>query len=251
MDRRAAVRAAVAGILWVPAEGLAADTPLGPALQGSLGQARLAAALRLALGSDVRPPAGLRTLGELEAAVCGADGTPVPPATPPATPPANWIATAGPVCGIDVESVAALPIVADYWEDEFYRSNFAPAEIAYCAAQAHPPMHFAARWCAKEALKKCAPAIVPGSFAAVELAERPEGGVGLRRAGGDWLPVTVSVAHTETLAVAVVVAMPPAAPAVTTAAPAIAAVRPSRLPLVVALVALAVAVAALALALRP
>ena len=149
MDRRAAVRAAVASVLWVPADGLTPDTPLGPTLQGSLGQARLAAALRPTLG-DIRPPAGLTTVGELEAALCGADGATVAAPIPIIAAPT----TTGPACGVDIEAVAALPVVADYWEDEFYRGNFAPAEIAYCAVQAQPPMHFAARWCAQEALKK-------------------------------------------------------------------------------------------------
>jgi phosphopantetheinyl transferase (holo-ACP synthase) len=64
----------------------------------------------------------------------------------------------GLACGIDIEMVENLPVVQDYWEDTFYTTTFTAAEIAYCLLQVHPPMHLTARWCAKEALKKCDPA---------------------------------------------------------------------------------------------
>ena len=60
-------------------------------------------------------------------------------------------------CGIDIERVDAMPVTDDYWEHEFYKESFSKDEIAYCLLQENPRMHFAARWCAKEALVKCDP----------------------------------------------------------------------------------------------
>ena len=56
-------------------------------------------------------------------------------------------------CGVDMEEVSALPETNDFWAHEFYREHFSPEEIAYCVSQSLPRPHFAARWCAKEALK--------------------------------------------------------------------------------------------------
>jgi 4'-phosphopantetheinyl transferase superfamily len=85
-------------------------------------------------------------------------------AHPPAAPPAleqhvqDNGATPSITCGVDIEMVVSLPVVADYWSDAFYCATFTPAEIAYCLLQDQPLVHFAAHWCAKEALKKCDPA---------------------------------------------------------------------------------------------
>ena len=70
----------------------------------------------------------------------------------------------GLTCGIDIEMVDNLPVVPDYWEDKLFTTTFTTSEIAYCLLQANPPMHFAARWCAKEALKKCDISVLAGSL---------------------------------------------------------------------------------------
>jgi len=56
--------------------------------------------------------------------------------------------------GIDMEKIAAMPPVADFREDAFYKMNFASSEIAYCILQPDPLASFAGLFAAKEALVK-------------------------------------------------------------------------------------------------
>ena len=128
--------------------------------QGSIARAALDAAIRGRVGLKSRAVYSARTFGELEAElVPGAAAAPAPAAAPgPATVaagPASTRTSGAVSCGVDIELIANLPVAADPWEDAFYRTTFAPAEIAYCLMQETPALHFAARWCAKEALKKC------------------------------------------------------------------------------------------------
>jgi phosphopantetheine--protein transferase-like protein len=104
--------------------------------------------------------------------------------------------------------VENLPRVHDYWEDPFYTTMFTASEIAYCLLQANPPMHFAARWCAKEALKKCDPAYSHMAMNQLEVALTTTGAPWLQTAAhGTWerCPVIVSLSHTPYMAAAVVV----------------------------------------------
>jgi phosphopantetheine--protein transferase-like protein len=111
-------------------------------------------------------------------------------------------------CGIDVESISALPEADDYWEEPFYHTHFTDAEIAYCVSQSNPRMHFAARWCAKEAFNKCARAHGKVEMNRIEIAHRADGSPFLRLLSdtGDETPgVSISLAHSDDWAVAVVV----------------------------------------------
>ncbi len=56
--------------------------------------------------------------------------------------------------GIDIEEIANMPIVADCREDEFYKMNFTPAEMAYCIVQPDQYASFAGLFAAKEAIVK-------------------------------------------------------------------------------------------------
>ena len=127
--------------------------------QGSIARAALDALIRRRVGLTARSVYTARTYGELEAElVPGAASTTAPAISSPG-PSGNGQSIAPPTgvvqCGIDIELIDHLPRVADCWEDSFYRDHFAPAEIAYCLSQETPAVHFTARWCAKEALKKC------------------------------------------------------------------------------------------------
>ena len=98
---------------------------------------------------------------ELETAV-SASGTKTDIASKPAVAVSEITLCSGVddlACGIDIERVDAMPVTDDYWEHEFYKESFSKDEIAYCLLQENPRMHFAARWCAKEALVKCDPAL--------------------------------------------------------------------------------------------
>jgi phosphopantetheine--protein transferase-like protein len=220
------LRATVAEFLTIEPAEVRADLPLaGRRLQGSIGRAALDAALRRRLGASYPAVYSAATYGELEATVLGpASGpaAPVPPAAKELPPePLQSDLPGGLSCGIDVEMVDSLPAAADYWAEEFYRNSFSPAEIAYCVLQRNPPMHFAARWCAKEALRKCDPAFLGEPLAAVELVHDGQGRPHLRRvadAAGQILPFAVSVSHTPVLAVATVVKLDLPAPGLAAAA---------------------------------
>jgi phosphopantetheinyl transferase (holo-ACP synthase) len=107
--------------------------------------------------------------------------------------------------------VENLPVVPDYWNDAFYSATFTPAEIAYCLLQDQPLVHFAARWCAKEALKKCDPAYLHADLCTLEVRMNASGAPYLcAMVGGHStaLPFAVSLSHTTQAAVAVVVKVP-------------------------------------------
>src|SRR5207245_1514951 len=155
-----------------------------------------------------------RTYGELHTAVFR-----TPAAAPETAPPQSRQSVAGDVgfseqvslagglgCGIDIEMVDNLPRVQDYWDVPFYTATFSAAETAYCLLQASPPIHFAARWCAKEALKKCDPAYSHLVMNQLEVVLTATGAPVLQSAmHGTWerVPVTVSLSHTTSMAAAV------------------------------------------------
>jgi len=56
--------------------------------------------------------------------------------------------------GIDIQEISELPIVADYWESEFYISKFTPSEIAYATSKDLPLQTFAGLYSCKEAIIK-------------------------------------------------------------------------------------------------
>lgn len=196
------LREVVAGLCKCPPESIGPDFSLDiPALRGSLKKAVLIASIRRHLGKDCMAAATARTFGELEAMVSGkAPQSPVPAAGPAEEPAVSS-------CGIDMEPLSALPEAADYAGHQFYRENFSAEEIAYCAGQPAPRQHFAARWCAKEALRKCEPAFLRTPGSRLELVRRGSGAVFFRAEGRD-LPHAVSLTHTEEAAAAVVLRPP-------------------------------------------
>jgi phosphopantetheinyl transferase (holo-ACP synthase) len=104
--------------------------------------------------------------------------------------------------------VENLPVVPDYWGDAFYSAIFTPAEIAYCLLQDQPLVHFAARWCAKEALKKCDPTYLQADLRTLEVRLSASGAPYLCAVADGHstpLPFAVSLSHTAQAAVAVVV----------------------------------------------
>ena len=69
-------------------------------------------------------------------------------------------------------------------------------------------MHFASRWCAKEALRKCKPAYLELDMAQIEVTMDETGKPSLQmktEQGERKLPVALSLTHTPLLAAAVVV----------------------------------------------
>ena len=202
------LREVVAGLCKCPPESIGPDFSLDvPALRGSLKKAVLIASIRRYLGKDCMAAASAKTFAELEAMVCGKaqPSASEAPAVLPAD--AKVSAPSGAACGIDLESVASLPETSDYAGHQFYRDSFSPEEIAYCAGQAEPRQHFAARWCAKEALKKCDPAFRDARPCELQLARSESGAVSFLYRG-KALPHAVSVSHIAETAAAMVVPAP-------------------------------------------
>jgi len=56
--------------------------------------------------------------------------------------------------GNDVVSVSRIASLIERRGDRFLERCFTPAEIRHCRAKARPPIHFAGRWAAKEAVYK-------------------------------------------------------------------------------------------------
>jgi phosphopantetheine--protein transferase-like protein len=233
METRDVLRATIADFFEVDPGQVGAGFPLSGRLgQGSIARAALDSAIRRRVGLKSTAVYSARTYGELETALLGnaSEGLPLPsraagasPVFPPAPDPgangsapriaststASAAGTGLPVsCGVDIELVENLPPATDYWEHEFYTTVFTQKEIAYCLMQENPPLHFAGRWCAKEALKKCDPELFAEEMKNIEFVSGESRGPYLCRYVGEEarrLPHAVSIAHTPQAAIAVVV----------------------------------------------
>ena len=215
MSNQEILKEIVSQLYQTPAAAIGADFPLRhPRFQGSAGRGLLVAAIRRRLGVYVGGAVTAGTYGDLAAAVCGGNGqseramTSAAPVslTAASAGPAAAVATSDLSVGIDMELVENLPDVTDFWTADFYQTHFTGAEIAYCIRQEHPRMHFAARWCAKEALRKCDPAFLGTDPATVQVALDARG-----RPSFEWkrdppepLPHAVSLTHTPLFAAAIV-----------------------------------------------
>jgi phosphopantetheine--protein transferase-like protein len=229
MDQAAALRSTLAEFLGVSPESLTADFSLrATKLNSSIQRAMLYAQLRSKAGLSVRGMPAFETFGALEAQLTGRAGAPsvagaspaatasTPASTPASTTaisPSAPIAGDSPIaCGIDIESVAALPPAADYWEHAFYTSHFTREEIAACLLQAQPAVHLAGRWCVKEALKKCDARFLTAAMNEIEVRPDAAGAPAiwdLTNGGKRRLPYAVSLSHTGDFAVAAVVRLLP------------------------------------------
>ena len=56
--------------------------------------------------------------------------------------------------GTDIVEVDRIQVMIERWENRFLLRIFTLDEIQYCQRQVHPPIHFAGRFAAKEAVKK-------------------------------------------------------------------------------------------------
>jgi phosphopantetheine--protein transferase-like protein len=249
------------------------ESEVGPAFslqgrrgQGSIARAALDSLIRRRVGLTSRSVYSARTYAELEAELvpgAATAATAAPLATSLPDPSANGqgitsTPVAGPACcGIDIELIDHLPRADDCWEDPFYRDHFTATEVAYCLLQETPSLHFTARWCAKEALKKCDSVFLATAPKDIEVVVDGAGAPHLvHHVGGSRrrLPHAVSLSHTTHAAVAVVVKVDttavvpiprnlPLTSEVPSRAPA--ARRGSLLPTLLGVVALGIAIGAL------
>jgi len=161
MDQETLLKQTVAEYMGKDSSSITAETSLvGGRMAGSMALAQLTAAIRRRMGVRNEKIYAAKTYGDLEAIILGKALTPgASVATEAPAAPQDMLCSSaslgtGLSCGVDIELVENLATVADYWSDPFYQAHFAKAEIAYCIVQEHPRMHFAARWAAKEALRK-------------------------------------------------------------------------------------------------
>ena len=212
---RDTLRATVADFFEVDPTQVGSSFTLNrPKGESSVARAALDSAIRRRVGRKSLKVYTAATLGQIEAELfpdflIDADA-PTATSIAPAVQPVNSTSfSQGIRCGIDLEAVAALPKADDYWEHHFYQDMFAPSEIAYCISQDSPPLHFAARWCAKEALRKCDSAFQNVPMNAIEVVRSLDGQPSLRHrlAGGEIreLPHAVSLSHTNEMAMAAVI----------------------------------------------
>ncbi len=224
----------IAGLLDIPPAQVTADLSLDvPKFRGSVGTAILSGAIVARLGRRINTR-GMKTYGELLAAVTGRPAAGAPPAAAeirrvplpaaggPVPAAAARLGTTAPAgwnwelisCGTDIEEISIFPETNDYWNHDFYKEHFTPQEIAYCVSQAAPREHFAARWCAKEALKKTSGQLVNLPFSQIQVGKRPDGSVALQvRRNDAWVDAAcrASLSHTPRLAIAMVIAFDAAA----------------------------------------
>ncbi len=60
--------------------------------------------------------------------------------------------------GIDLIEIHRIGESIERFGDQFCKKLFTPSEIAFCSTRVNPAQHFAARFAAKEAIYKSAPA---------------------------------------------------------------------------------------------
>ena len=211
--QKPSLRSAVAKLLRIEPDAMAQSQSLRE-FRSSIRRMTLETAVSRALGRTPRPLPELATYEDLERFLLGSgenlalDDAPAMPTPTAASVPGSPTPLA---IGIDIEAATALPDADDYWEHEFYLHTFTDREIGYCRLQPQPKIHFAARWCAKEALRKCDP-----QFAGLDQdPKRVEVGHDAAGAPTLWaatardqpkhrLPHALSLSHTDDFAVAVV-----------------------------------------------
>ena len=107
--------------------------------------------------------------------------------------------------GTDIVDVDRLRTMIERWEDKFLTRIFTGGEISYCRGQARPEEHFAARFAAKEAVKKALYAAghrEPIRFGRIEVLRSPLGIPSIHVEGLEQVAIGVSLSHTAHTALA-------------------------------------------------
>ena len=189
------IKTIVSGYLKMPAASITADTLVDRSVvSNSIVLHRMYAKLAEE-GVRIENYIDIKNFGELMSRANG--NAAISPVHVP-IPYANGIEKKGGSAGIDIEEVAALPRTNDFREEEFYKMNFAPSEIAYCILQPDPYVSFAGLFAAKEAIVKADNSFRSRPFHTIVITHEAEG----KPAFGDF---SLSVSHTNNLAVAVAV----------------------------------------------
>ena len=109
--------------------------------------------------------------------------------------------------GTDIVSVVRIKKIIKQHSQRFKERTYTPMEIKYCDSKAAPPIHYAGRFAAKEAIKKAllSSGIVSNiDFAAIEILSSESGApeVQLNHPLLDKISCKVSISHTDDTAIA-------------------------------------------------
>jgi phosphopantetheine--protein transferase-like protein len=206
------LRGIVSSLSRVDRDSLTSTTPLSGALSSSLGRARLDAALRAQSFAFNPVIYRVKTYGELcEALGLGSSSHAENPqaAIQSSTVRTSVRTSAAIQIGIDIEPLASLPEVQDYWEDMFYQRIFTNREIAYALLQSSPRASFGVIWCAKEAARKANPALLDLDWHRLEVIHDANGRPNLA-VDGEAIEGALSLSHTEYLSFAAFISTIPA-----------------------------------------
>ena len=114
--------------------------------------------------------------------------------------------------GLDAVEIRRIEETIARWGERFLKKIFTQHEIEYCSSKKSPSQHFAVRFAAKEAFSKAIATGWTGIFEwrNVEVSNAPSGRPEIQTKGklSDELShsrIHLSLTHTETMAVAVVV----------------------------------------------
>ncbi len=80
--------------------------------------------------------------------------------------------------GIDIVEITRIRKLLDSYGTSFLQKVFTEGEISYCSEKAHPEIHFAGRWAAKEAFYKALPDTLQASAGWKSIAVLPGSGQG-------------------------------------------------------------------------
>ena len=109
--------------------------------------------------------------------------------------------------GTDIVSVLRIEKIIQQHSQRFKERTYTPIEIKYCDSKAAPPIHYAGRFAAKEAIKKAllSSGIVPNiDFTVIEILSTKSGApeVQLNHPLLDKISCKVSISHTDDTAIA-------------------------------------------------
>jgi phosphopantetheine--protein transferase-like protein len=187
------IKEIVSTYLRIPADQIAAGTPIG---RTALGNSILLHRMYARLGEEgivVSDYAEIKVFGDLMQKQGGNGETFVS-----VIQTRNGEGSGASGVGIDIEEVDALPRVADLRKESFYSQNFTPGEIAYCILQTDPYSSLTGLFAAKEAIVKADGQYRNRPFNTMEIGHSAEG-------RPEFPGMKISISHAGGMAVAVAV----------------------------------------------
>ncbi len=110
--------------------------------------------------------------------------------------------------GTDIVEVERIARLIKAWAGRFLERIYTPEEIVYCQKQASPPIHFAGRFAAKEAVKKAVYSAgydTPIAFNQIQITRTKQGAPLVEVVNLNDFDIKLSISHTANNAVATAV----------------------------------------------